>query len=113
MGTDTVTAVASEDRLQSEACAEKLKALGEPIRLRIIDLLRDGERSVGDIAATLGEEVATISHHLGILYNASLVVRRKCGRFVIYCLHPDVGARADTDGRHLDFGCCRLEVPDQ
>ena len=46
----------SKDRLQSDLCAEKLKALGEPIRLRIIDLLRDGERTVSQIAEALEEE---------------------------------------------------------
>jgi len=103
----------SKDRLQSDLCAEKLKALGEPIRLRIIDLLRDGERTVGQIAEALGEEVVNISHHLGILYHARLVTKRKEGRFVVYNLHPEVSAVQNKAGKqHLDFGCCRLEVPD-
>ena len=40
----------SEDRLQSIECAGKLKALGDPLRLRIVDHLRDGEQTVGEIA---------------------------------------------------------------
>ncbi|WP_339688426.1 metalloregulator ArsR/SmtB family transcription factor [Gimesia maris] len=103
----------SKDRLQSDLCAEKLKALGEPIRLRIIDLLRDGERTVSVIADQLEEEVVNISHHLGILYHARLVTKRKEGRFVIYNLHPDVSAVSKSGKQHLDFGCCRLEVPDK
>ncbi|QDV52283.1 Transcriptional repressor SdpR [Gimesia fumaroli] len=102
----------SKDRLQSDFCAEKLKALGEPIRLRIIDLLRDGERTVSQTAEQLEEEVVNISHHLGILYHAGLVVKRKEGRFVVYSLHPDVSAVSEAGKQHLDFGCCRLEVPD-
>lgn len=107
-----VNAVA-KDRLQSELCAEKLKALGEPVRIRIIDLLRDGERTVSEIAEKLGEEIVNISHHLGILYHADLVLKRKDGRFVRYRLHPDVSVASKQGKQHLDFGCCRLEVPEK
>lgn len=92
-------------------CAEKLKALGEPVRVRIIDLLRDGEKAVSEIAENLGEEVVNISHHLGILYHAGLVDKSKQGRFVMYRLHPDVTTASRGGKQHLDFGCCRLEVP--
>ncbi len=103
--------IVSEDRLQSKVCAEKLKALGEPMRLRIVDLLRDGEKTVSEIAESLGEEVVNISHHLGILYHAGLVEKNKRGRFMVYRLHPDVSAVSQGGTQHLDFGCCRLEVP--
>jgi DNA-binding transcriptional ArsR family regulator len=105
-----VTFVA-EDRLQSKLCAEKLKALGEPVRVRIVDLLRDGEKTVSEIAGSVEEEVVNISHHLGILYHAALVEKDKRGRFVVYRLHPDVSAVSRGGKQHLDFGCCRLEVP--
>jgi len=102
----------ADDRLQSELCAEKLKALGEPIRLRIVDLLRDGERTVSDIATHLAEEVVNISHHLGILYHAGLLMKNKQGRYVVYRLHPDLSVVSKRGKQYLDFGCCRLEVPD-
>lgn len=101
----------NEDRLQAEKCAGKLKALGEPIRLRIVDLLRDGEKTVSQIAETLGEEVVNVSHHLGILFQAELVEKSKRGRFVVYRLHPEVAAENRRGKQHLDLGCCRLEVP--
>jgi DNA-binding transcriptional ArsR family regulator len=100
----------TEDRLQSDVCAEKLKALGEPMRLRIVDVLRDGEKTVGAIADTIGEEMVNVSHHLGILYHAGLVEKNKQGRYVVYRLHPDVVAVSRGGVEHLDFGCCRLEV---
>ncbi|MCG6155319.1 ArsR/SmtB family transcription factor [Rubinisphaera margarita] len=103
----------AEDRLQSKLCAEKLKALGEPIRVRIVDLLRDGEKTVTEIAESLSEEIVNISHHLGILYHAGLVEKTKQGRFMLYRLHPDVSAVSRGGKQHLDFGCCRLEVPDE
>ncbi|MCA9040856.1 MAG: winged helix-turn-helix transcriptional regulator, partial [Planctomycetaceae bacterium] len=53
----------SKDRLQSQICSEKLKALAEPIRLRIVDLLRDGEKTVTEIAENLDEEIVNVSHH--------------------------------------------------
>ncbi|MDA0834857.1 MAG: metalloregulator ArsR/SmtB family transcription factor [Planctomycetota bacterium] len=101
----------ADDRLQSKMCAEKLKALSEPVRVRIVDLLRDGEQTVSNIGESLNEEVVNISHHLGILYHAGLVEKNKQGRFVVYRLHPDVSAVSRGGKQHLDFGCCRLEVP--
>lgn len=81
------------------------------MRLRIVDLLRDGEKSVSDIAENIEEELVNVSHHLGILYNAGLVEKNKRGRFVVYRLHPDIAAVSRGSKQHLDFGCCRLEVP--
>ena len=77
-----------EDRLQSKLCAEKLKAMKEPTRVRIVDLLRDGERTVSEIADDLSEEVVNVSHHLGILFHAGLLKKSKKGRFVRVSLAP-------------------------
>jgi DNA-binding transcriptional ArsR family regulator len=103
----------SKDGLQSDACAEKLKALSEPLRLRIVDALRSGARSVSEIAKELNEEVVIVSHHLNILFHAEIVDREKQGRFVMYSLRDGVLiARESRSGKdHLDLGCCRLEVP--
>jgi len=103
----------NKDRLQSNECAEKLKALGEPIRLRIVDSLRERPRSVGEIAKAVGEEIVTVSHHLGILYHADIVDREKQGRFVVYRLRQGLlVTRSSRHGKeHIDLGCCRLEVP--
>ncbi|WP_197439880.1 ArsR/SmtB family transcription factor [Calycomorphotria hydatis] len=101
----------AKDRLQSELCAEKLRALGDPTRIRIVDLLRDGEKSVTEISEHLGEEIVNVSHHLGILFHAGLVEKSKQGRFVIYSLHPEITPISRGKTQHLDFGCCRLEVP--
>ena len=102
-----------EDPLRPEQCAEKLRALGDPTRLRIVGALRSGRRNVGDLAGALGLEMVTVSHHLRILYQAGLVTRAKAGRFVYYAvpaevLHP--GA-PETTRDHLDLGCCRIELP--
>ena len=102
-----------QDRMSADRCAVYLKALGEPLRLRIVDVLRDGPRNVGDLAEALGVEVITVSHHLGILKNAGLVEREKRGRFGIYRLTPGMlQPRSLASGNErLDLGCCRIELP--
>jgi DNA-binding transcriptional ArsR family regulator len=100
------------DAFNSEFCAERLKALGEPIRLRIIDVLRHGELTVSDIAEFLETEVVTISHHLQILKRAKLLEAHREGRFIYYKLHEDLlKAARDKKTQFLDLGCCRLEMP--
>jgi DNA-binding transcriptional ArsR family regulator len=99
--------------LQPERCARALRALADPERLRIIHCLRGGERNVSELAALLDVEVVNVSHHLGVLRHAGLVQDEKQGRFVVYRLHPDVfqGSGSKAKAEHLDFGCCRLELP--
>lgn len=99
------------DVLQSDVCAERLKALGEPLRLRIVDLLRRGELTVGEIAEKLATELATISHHLQILKNAALVTPRREGRFVHYGLSKRVLQKRGKSRQILDLGCCAIEIP--
>jgi DNA-binding transcriptional ArsR family regulator len=100
------------DRLQSQTCAEKLKALAEPVRLQVIDLLRDGSRTVSEVAGALELELVNASHHLGILYRAGLVTRTRNGRHVVYALVDELLQRTSGDKpEHLDLGCCRLEIP--
>ncbi|WP_420455309.1 metalloregulator ArsR/SmtB family transcription factor [Rubrivirga sp.] len=62
------------------------KALGDPSRRAVLDLLRDGDRTAGEIAEALGLPAPTASHHLGLLRQAGLVTSEKDGRFVRYTL---------------------------
>ena len=59
--------------------SEILKALGQPTRMKIIELLRDGERCVCEMLPILGEEQANVSKHLSILRQAGIVEFRKEG----------------------------------
>jgi DNA-binding transcriptional ArsR family regulator len=99
--------------LQPDLCARALRALADPERLRIIHCLRAGERNVSELAALLDAELVNVSHHLGVLRHAGLVKDEKQGRFVVYRLHPNVfhGSDIGEPTEHLDFGCCRLELP--
>src|SRR5438552_12027496 len=64
--------------------AERFKVLAEPMRLKILHALWDGEQTVGEIIATTGALQANVSKHLGILQQAGLVRRRKDGLNVYY-----------------------------
>ena len=99
------------DAFQADFCAERLKALGDPLRLRIVDLLRRGEMTVTDISEFLETELVTVSHHLQILKHAHLVTPSKDGRFIYYGLQKDLQAEKMA-GKTLDLGCCKLEIVD-
>ncbi|WP_437187693.1 ArsR/SmtB family transcription factor [Planctomicrobium sp. SH668] len=99
------------DTFQANFCAEQLKALSEPMRLRIVDLLRDGPLSVSDITAKLQTEVATASHHLQILKNANLVSTRRDGRFIYYDLRDGLLQKRGKSKQQLNLGCCSIEIP--
>ena len=97
----------------ADFCAERLKSLSDPHRLRIVNALRYGELTVGDIAEMLEAEVVTVSHHLKIMKYANLVEVRREGRFMYYRLHEDLQGTGGKGKQVLDLGCCRLEVPDR
>jgi rhodanese-related sulfurtransferase/DNA-binding transcriptional ArsR family regulator len=72
-----------------EALASVGKAVSSGRRAEIVDLLAQGERSVDDVAAELGQSVANTSHHLRNLARAGLVRTRREGTRVIYGLASD------------------------
>src|SRR5215207_3992274 len=100
-----------DDPLSSKECAERLKALADEDRLRIVQVLRGGPKNVGEIAGELKEDIANVSHHLQILKREDIVKTEKQGRFVAYRLHPNVFSDKRTSTDCLDFGCCRVELP--
>ena len=87
--------------LRYEKQAEIAKAIGHPLRVAIIDFLRDGEQCVCDIAEHIGSERSNVSRHLSLMVNAGLLDYRKDGLKVIYRLEtPCI----------LDFISCMSEV---
>jgi len=66
--------------------AERFKLLAEPMRLKILHSLWDGELTVGEIVAATDALQANVSKHLGILQLAGLVRRRKDGLNVYYAI---------------------------
>lgn len=66
--------------------AEILKALAHPVRIAILDYLKDGEQCVCDIAKCAGSERSNVSKHLSILVSCGILEYRKEGLNVIYSL---------------------------
>jgi len=75
------------------AAASVLDALGDPTRRRILELLRDGERAVGDIASDLPVSRPAVSQHLRVLKGAGLVTDRSHGTRHLYSI-DDAGLAA-------------------
>jgi DNA-binding transcriptional ArsR family regulator len=68
----------------SQFKAEFFKALGHPLRIRILDALRDGEVGVNDLCARLQVEQSTLSQQLALLRARNIVEGRKDGLNVFY-----------------------------
>jgi ArsR family transcriptional regulator len=68
----------------SQFKAEFFKALSHPLRIRILDALRNGEMTVGDLTARLEVEQSTLSQQLAVLRNRDFIVARKSASNVFY-----------------------------
>ncbi len=94
-------------RLTSEQIAliaERFRALAEPARLHLMQALRGGERTVGELVEASGMATANVSKHLQILHAAGFVTRRKEGLRVHYEL------AGEDVFRLCDIMCGRLEA---
>ncbi len=69
-----------------EKQAEIAAAVAHPLRIAILDFLKDGEQCVCDIAAQVGSERSNVSRHLSVMVNAGILECRKEGLNVIYKL---------------------------
>jgi DNA-binding transcriptional ArsR family regulator len=69
---------------------ETFRALGDATRRRMLELLKGGRRSAGELAAEFKLSNATISHHLAILREAGLVSEERQGKFIYYELRASV-----------------------
>ena len=69
---------------------ETFKALSDPTRRRVLDILKTGGRTAGEIADQFGLTAATVSHHLSVLRGAGLVDQDKRGKYISYELNMSV-----------------------
>jgi ArsR family transcriptional regulator len=72
-----------------DVIAHRFHALGEPMRIRLLDQLRDGEATVHEIAERAGASQQNVSKHLGVLREAGILARRKDGTQVFYRVVDD------------------------
>ncbi len=70
----------------AEMIAARLRVIGDPTRIRILDLLRDEELTVTEITDCLGTSQQNASKHLGLLLQAGILARRKQGNSSIYSI---------------------------
>ncbi len=68
----------------AELIARRFRALGDPLRVRTLDLLRDQELSVRSLADQLDASQQNVSKHLAVLVDAGMLARRKQGNHVYY-----------------------------
>ena len=79
------------DREQAEATAYLLKAVADPVRLRLLSLIRtskDQEACVCDLTPAVGLSQPTVSHHLKVLTEAGLVTRERRGTWAWFRIVP-------------------------
>jgi ArsR family transcriptional regulator len=69
-----------------EKQAEIAKAIAHPLRIAVVDFLKDGEQCVCDIADYVGSERSNVSRHLSVMVAAGILEYRKQGLNVIYKL---------------------------
>ena len=86
--------------------AEFFKALAHPLRISILDSLRDGERTVAEISQKFEVEQANASQQLAVLRNKNIIVARKAGANVYYSVNdPSIfkllDAARDIFNNHL------------
>jgi DNA-binding transcriptional ArsR family regulator len=68
----------------AELIAERFRVLGEPMRIRLLDFLREGSATVQDLQEATGASQQNVSKHLGVLLRSGLVSRSKEGNFSRY-----------------------------
>jgi DNA-binding transcriptional ArsR family regulator len=67
-----------------ELIARRFRVMGEPMRIRLLDRLREGEASVSELTAALGASQQNVSKHLTVLADVGILGRRKAGTHVYY-----------------------------
>lgn len=69
-----------------ELIAERFRVLGDPVRLRLLQALEAGEKSVAELVEVTGASQANVSKHLQLLLKAGVVQRRREGLFSYYSI---------------------------
>lgn len=69
-----------------ERIAERFRVLGEPMRIALLEALREGEATVTDLQEATGATQQNVSKHLGVLLRAGIVGRRRKANFAVYSI---------------------------
>ena len=84
----TVNASSLEDELVEvlDRAAETFAILASPVRLRILQAVCDGERSVSEIVTLVGQSQTNVSQHLALMYRGGVLTRRRSGTQQLYAV---------------------------
>ena len=69
-----------------ELVAQRFRVLGEPMRIKLLDRLRESDATVGELQEALGASQQNVSKHLGVLHAAGMVSRTKDGNHTRYSI---------------------------
>jgi len=98
-------------RNQESFCVSKLRILADSTRLSVLRTLMDEPKNVSDLMAIVGVEQSLLSHHLGVLRDAGLVIANRCGKNMLYHLAPGVEGES-VICKTINLGCCQLTFDD-
>ena len=73
----------------AELIARRFRVLGEPMRIKLLDRLREGEASVNELSVALDASQQNVSKHLTVLADVGILGRRKEGTYVYYGIIDD------------------------
>ena len=90
---------------------DAFKALADPSRRRILELLAEKDLSAGEIAAHFDMAKPSVSHHLSILRNAGLITDERQGQSIIY--HLNLTVMQELMKWFYDFGLVKGEGDDE
>ena len=82
----------SDSQRVFDIAAELFSALSSPIRLQVLNILCDGERSVNDLLARISTTQPNLSQHLNLMYRSGILTRTKSGTQVIYKISSKTAA---------------------
>lgn len=80
---------ASRSRTELERAAKICAAMGDPERLRLLELLLDGAHCVSELTAETSDSMSLVSQRLKVLAGADIVARRRDGKHVYYSLRDE------------------------
>lgn len=72
-----------------DVIARRFRVLGEPMRIRVLDRLREGDATVGELREATGASQQNVSKHLRVLLDAGVVSRAKDGNHARYSIADD------------------------
>jgi len=87
-------------------CADIMKALGDPTRLAVLQILLERPHHVNDLMERVGVEQSLLSHHLKVLRQAGLVKSTRDGKAVLYQVAPAIAGAKEN--QCIDLQCCQV-----